>query len=84
MINIFENPPKSNWVNITERPTKTVDNIESIVFDIFNSVKSNGDDAIKQLTQKFDGCYLDSLSVSEVEFNTAEELISEDLKKAIS
>ena len=53
MINIFENPPKNNWFDITERPTKTVDNIESIVFDIFNSVKSNGDNAIKQLNQKY-------------------------------
>ena len=84
MINIIETPSKNEWDNIIERPTKTVDNIESIVFDIFNKVKSKGDNAVKEFTQKFDKCSINTLSVSDDEFINAEKSISEELKNAIT
>ena len=37
------NPPKKDWEKILQRPTKTVDDIENTVNQIFDDVKRNGD-----------------------------------------
>jgi len=80
---IFENPNPKDWVNLLERPTKTVDDIEAIVNDMFREVKANGDKAIKSFTSKFDKVDLDNFVVSEVEIEEATERVSMKLKKAI-
>lgn len=80
---IFENPNPKDWAKLLERPTKTVDDIEAIVNDVFSEVKTSGDDAIKSYTSKFDKVDLDSLVVSETEIEEAIERVSKKLKKAI-
>lgn len=80
---IFENPNPKDWAKLLERPTKTVDDIEAIVNDVFYEVKTSGDDAIKSYTSKFDKVDLDSLVVSEAEIEEAIERVSKKLKKAI-
>ncbi|WP_431157730.1 histidinol dehydrogenase [Winogradskyella poriferorum] len=80
---IFENPNPKDWAKLLERPTKTVDDIEAIVNDVFSDVKANGDSAIKSYTSKFDKVDLDSLVVSEAEIVEATERVSKKLKKAI-
>jgi len=80
---IFEYPNPKDWANLLERPTKTVDDIEAIVIDVFSEVKTSGDNAIKSYTSKFDKVDLDSLVVSEAEIEEATERVSKKLKKAI-
>ncbi|WP_298763948.1 histidinol dehydrogenase [uncultured Polaribacter sp.] len=80
---IINNPHKKDWKKILERPTKTVDDIEGVVNDVFTDVKENGDKAIAKYTQKFDGVALDNAIVSETEINEAIGLVSEALKEAI-
>lgn len=80
---IFENPNPIDWAKLLERPTKTVDDIEAIVNDVFYEVKTSGDDAIKSYTSKFDKVDLDNFVVSEVEIEEATERVSKKLKKAI-
>ncbi len=77
------NPEKNTWPDILKRPTQTVADIENVVLDVFNDVKTNGDVAIKQYTEKFDKVSLDSILVSKKEIESADQLVSQDLKDAI-
>lgn len=77
------NPSKETWSTILERPTKTVDDIENIVNDIFEDVRNNGDKAVNKYTAKFDGIVLEENIVSKDEIETAINLVSDELKEAI-
>jgi histidinol dehydrogenase len=77
------NPQKKDWNTILERPTKKVDDIESIVNEIFTDIQKNGDAAVAKYTQKFDGVTLESNLVSENEINEAITFVSSELKEAI-
>ena len=46
-------------------------NVESVVTEIIENVKNNGDDALKFYCEKFDGAKLESLEVSKEEFDEA-------------
>tara|TARA_R110001606_G_scaffold8303_5_gene36441 strand:+ start:7512 stop:8795 length:1284 start_codon:yes stop_codon:yes gene_type:complete len=78
------NPPKKDWKTILERPTKTVDDIEKTVNQIFDDVQKNGDKAVHKYTQLFDGVSLENKLVSSDEIKEAITLISDDLKNAIN
>jgi histidinol dehydrogenase len=80
---IIINPSKKDWTKILERPTKTVDDIENTVNQIFDDVQRNGDSAVHKYTALFDGVSLEDNSVSEEEIQEAIALVSEELKKAI-
>jgi histidinol dehydrogenase len=77
------NPQKKDWNKILERPTKTVDDIENIVDEVFTDVQKNGDAAVAKYTQKFDSVSLESNAVSESEISEAITLVSAELKEAI-
>jgi histidinol dehydrogenase len=77
------NPQKKDWNKILERPTKTVDDIENIVDEVFTDVQKNGDAAVAKYTQKFDSVSLESNAVSESEISEAITLVSAELKDAI-
>ena len=51
---IIKYPPQSTWESILQRPTQSVEAIESIVNEVFLAVKQNGDTAIAQYTKQFD------------------------------
>ncbi|SNR58248.1 histidinol dehydrogenase [Lutibacter agarilyticus] len=78
------NPAKSEWSQILERPTQTVEAIEETVTSIFDDIRRNGNDGVKRYTSIFDGVELDDIFVSEAEVVEAEQLVSEDLKEAIN
>ena len=77
------NPQKKDWKTILERPTKTVDDIEGIVNEVFADIQKNGDTAVGKYTQKFDGVTLESNLVSENEINDAITSVASELKEAI-
>jgi len=77
------NPSKSVWTQILQRPTKTVDEIESKVIQIFEDVQKNGDVAVNKYTKLFDGVALESNTVSPEEIQEALPLVSDALKAAI-
>jgi histidinol dehydrogenase len=77
------NPQKKDWKTILERPTKTVDDIESVVNEVFTDIQRNGDTAVAKYTQKFDGVLLESNIVLENEINEAITIVSSELKEAI-
>lgn len=82
-MNKIYNPKQEIWASLLERPTKTVDDIEATVKEIFAAVQSKGDRAISQYTAQFDGITLDTIQVSEVEIQTAIAAVDNELKAAI-
>lgn len=83
MGSIFKYPTQSTWESILQRPTQSVEAIESIVNTVFLAVKQEGDSAISQYTKEFDKVDLNSFFVTKEEIDAASELVSEDLKLAI-
>ena len=77
------NPDKNTWEEILKRPTKSVEDVEKTVYQIFGEVKSKGNEAVAKYTQLFDGISLETEMVPEEEIKAAESSISEELKKAI-
>ncbi|MEY4963576.1 MAG: Histidinol dehydrogenase [Bacteroidota bacterium] len=82
-MNKIYNPKQENWASILERPTKTVDDIEATVKEIFAEVQLKGDAAINQYTAQFDGIALDTMLVTDDEIQQAIAAVSDELKAAI-
>jgi histidinol dehydrogenase len=74
---------KNNWQSLLERPTKSVEDIENTVDQIFKDVAVNGDAAITRYTNIFDGVTLENMIVSQEEINSASSVVSSELKGAI-
>lgn len=68
---------------LLERPTKTVDDIEATVKEIFKEVQKKGDEAITKYTSLFDGVAVANLEVTPEEINEAIASIPQELKEAI-
>ena len=83
MTSITKYPPISTWNKLLQRPTKSVEAIESVVDVVFAAVKSEGDTAISRYTKQFDKVYLKQFLVSKQEVDTAISFVSEELKQAI-
>jgi histidinol dehydrogenase len=81
---IINNPPKKDWQTILKRPTQTVDDIENVVNEIFETVNVKGDVAISKFTKQFDKVEFYTLLVSDKEIADASQFVSESLKKAIA
>ena len=77
------NPKPINYPEICQRPTQTFDDVEQTVKQIFSEVQKNGDEALLKYTLLFDGIKTESLLVTNQEFETSANLVSNDLKNAI-
>lgn len=78
-----ENPTPETWSTLLQRPTKTVEDIEATVNEIFHEVQTKGDQAIIKYTNLFDGVALDDFVVTEEEIQEAKSQVSAELKEAI-
>ena len=76
-------PQKENWSKICARPVFAQGELTDRVKSILDNVKSNGDEALFEYTEKFDGPKLNSFLVSEVEIQDALDRVSDELKLAI-
>lgn len=76
-------PNREEWESLVERPYKDNKTVIDAVKDILQQVWTNGDDAIKGLTERLDKVKLSSLQVSREELEEAEKRVPEDLRKAI-
>ncbi|WP_346854061.1 histidinol dehydrogenase [uncultured Draconibacterium sp.] len=80
----YINPDKNLWSDILKRPLFDVSELYGKVQTILNEIRKNGDDALRDFTEKFDGIKLDALEVSASEITEAENLVSSELKEAIA
>lgn len=77
------NPGKSTWSDLIERPTSRIKELENTVLGIFQEVDKKGDLAVKKYTQLFDGVMQKDIEVTVAEIETANSLVSQELKDAI-
>jgi histidinol dehydrogenase len=82
-MNKIFNPKPETWSEILKRPTKTIDDIESTVKEIFKEVQKKGDVAVAKYTSLFDGVKFENIEVSKEEIDQAIASISAELKAAI-
>ncbi|NOY48459.1 MAG: histidinol dehydrogenase [Chlorobi bacterium] len=78
------NPKKETWSVLLQRPTQSVEDIESTVTQIFKDVEQHGDVAISKYTSIFDGVILKNNLVTKTEVQEASKNISQELKEAIN
>ncbi|MBC5862985.1 histidinol dehydrogenase [Flavobacterium turcicum] len=83
-MNKIYNPKPETWSSILERPTKTVDDIEATVKEIFKEVQKKGDEAVAKYTSLFDGVAVDTMIVTEAEIQEAIAAVPQELKEAIA
>ena len=83
-MNKIYKPKPETWSAILERPTKTVDDIELTVKEIFKEVQKKGDAAVAKYTSLFDGATIDAIEVTQFEIEQEIASISTELKEAIS
>ncbi len=80
---IWRNLSRNKRAKVLERPTISLKNIKNEVSKIIEKVKSKGDIALFDLSIKYDLVEIDSLQVSEKEFEQAEKSLSEETIKAL-
>jgi histidinol dehydrogenase len=82
-MNIISFPDRSLWPSLLTRPVQDSKDIENKVAPILDLVKSKGDAGLRELALKFDSITLDQLAFSVEQIESAELLLSEELKTAI-
>jgi histidinol dehydrogenase len=80
---IVNNPIKAEWSDILKRATQTVNDIESIVNQVFSDIKKDGDKAIAKYTERFDGVVLENNVIDLSEIEAANLKVSVELQNAI-
>ncbi len=80
---IIKYPETNSWADLCQRPAFERAELTSIVENILNEVKKNGDQALLEFTEKFDKARLQNLQVTESEIEEASRLVSSELKAAI-
>jgi histidinol dehydrogenase len=79
----ISNPEQSTWQALTQRPTADFSAIEPIVDEVFAAVRSNGDAAVREYSQKFDAYTPDQLMVDAQALANAKSELSVELVAAI-
>ena len=78
-------PDRAEWARLLARPMQSSSQIEAIVAPIMAQVRSQGDAALIELTQRFDNVDLSvtGLQIHQAELDAAEAQLSDELKAAI-
>ena len=76
-------PSPAEWEELLKRPTLRTEELMETVKGLVEKVRQGGDQAVMALEEKFDKVSLSALEVSAEERQEAEQLVSEELKKAI-
>lgn len=77
------NPEKSSWTEITKRPEVDNSDLRGIVEGVFADVRTDGDNALRKYSLKFDKVELENFEASENEVEEAISNVSTELKSAI-
>jgi histidinol dehydrogenase len=80
---IYNNPPKTDWPALLQRPAKDLSNLRGPVADIMQAVKTGGDAALRDFTARFDKVELAELAVDAATIAAAKELLTPELRTAI-
>jgi len=76
-------PTRDQWSQLVKRPVIEASNLNALVEEIFEDIRSLGDQAVIKYNLKFDGCRVADIRVSTSDIAAAGRLVSEELKRAI-
>jgi len=82
-MNIHRFPDRSLWQALTERAPITKEALDSVVPPIVETVRREGDEALKRYTLAFDQVLVENLRVQGEEFEEAAALVPQQVKEAI-
>lgn len=77
-------PEKDSWEKLCKRPEISRNDLEDVIKDIINSVKSESDKAVNYYSGKFDGVLPGNLKVTSDEILESARQIPQKLKNAIN
>lgn len=80
---LIKYPSPGTWKQLLQRPAIDKTSLLEQVKKIMDAVKLNGDAAVREFTQQFDGVDVTEMPVTENEIRESVALVSEELKKAI-
>lgn len=80
---IFTRPAKAEWSGLLQRPAVDVTDLFASVQEVLNSIRTEGDDAVRRYTAKFDGVDAPVVQVTAEEIDRACMNVSNELKHAI-
>lgn len=80
---IYNNPPRSAWTELLQRPAKDLSSLRGSVSDIMQSVREGGDATLRELTARFDKVELKELAVDAATIAQAGDQLSPELRRAI-
>jgi histidinol dehydrogenase len=83
MMTIYSNPDTNKLKQILKRPLFDAAKLHQTVGDILQVVQNQGDDALKNYTERFDKVTLSELQVTGEEIAAASQQVSDELKQAI-
>lgn len=81
---VIKYPNELDKRRIVERPLFDSSSLHNIVQSLLDNVRLNGDRSLFEYTARFDGVELSCLSVSSMEWEEADLLVSDPLKEAIA
>lgn len=82
-ISILYNPTGADRIAAIQRPAISADNLRHVVGNVFNAIQENGDQALLDLTRRYDGVELTSLTLTQSAISSALDQLDHELKKAI-
>lgn len=82
-MNVVKYPSRSDWNELLKRPALNVSGLYERVQAVLDNVCENGDKAVIELEEKFDGVKLESLAVSQQELEQAAAKVPAELRQAI-
>ncbi len=80
---VWNQPDRKEWKALLQRPYVDNSAVLASVQTTLQRVKEDGDEAVKKLSQQFDGVLLQHLQVSAAEIEAAQQKLPEELKAAI-
>lgn len=80
---IIKYPGRDSWKGLLKRPAMDVSTLFGTVREVMDSVRTRGDEAVKDYEKRFDHVALEDLMVAEREIEEAESLVDNALKEAI-
>lgn len=81
---VYDRPDRSQWPEILKRPLLDVSELSATVGGLLNTIRLRGEEALRELTLRFDGVAVEQWEVTSAEIERAEELTSPELKDAMA
>ena len=76
---LINNPNPKDWKELCQRPTASLEELMPIVRSVFEEVSRNGDTALKNYTEQFDGVSCADLALTATQIEEAINKVDESL-----